>query len=137
MSSSYSMAVMPKPKPNQVIRHEIVLSRPLQDTVDGLVGSQQFKNFADPSVRLLNDITGFATFLGIVSALGISGIVFDYVYGEERTPLEVFNNWALQRANALLKAGGLNDRSDLIPGSDGKASGPFEIMLAQIATIFT
>lgn len=128
---------MPKPKPDQVIRHEIVLSRPLQDSVDGLVGSQQFKNFADPSVRLLNDVTGFATFLGIVSALGISGVVFDYVYGKESTPLDVFNNWALQRANALLQAGGLNSPSDLIPGTDAKASGPFEIMLAQIATIFT
>ena len=128
---------MPKPKPDKIIRHEIVLSRPLQDSVDGLIGSQQFKNFADPSVRLLNDVTGFATFLGIVSALGISGVVFDYVYGKENTPLDVFNNWALQRANALARGVGINDRSDLIPGQDAKASGPFEIMLAQIATIFT
>jgi len=130
---------LPKPKPDQVIRHEIVLSRPLQDTVDGFVGSQQFKNFAEPTVRLLNDVTGFATFLGIVSALGITGVIFEYVYGEERTALEIFNNWTLQRANALLKAGGLEDRSDLIPDplKNPGAKGPFEIMLAQFASILT
>ena len=55
---------MPKPKPDQVIRHEIVLSRPLQETVDSLTATAQFKNVADPVVRLLNDVTGFATFLG-------------------------------------------------------------------------
>ncbi len=90
MSSSYSLAVMPKPKPDQVIRHEIVLSRPLQETVDGLVGSAQFRNIATPTVDLMKDVSGMAVFLSLVAALGLAGVGFNLVLsGQEETAEEV------------------------------------------------
>ena len=84
------MAVMPKPKPDQVIRHEIVLSRPLQETVDGLVGSAQFRNIATPTVDLMKDVSGMAVFLSLVAALGLTGIGFNLILsGQEETAEEV------------------------------------------------
>ena len=79
MSSSSTLAIMPKPKPDQVIRHEIVLSRPLQDTVDGLVGSKQFNNIAEPVVALMSDVSGMAVFLTVIAALGLTGPAFNLV----------------------------------------------------------
>ncbi len=90
MSSSVTMAVMPKPKPDQVIRHEIVLSRPLQETIDGLVGSAQFRNIATPTVDLMKDVSGMAVFLSLVAALGLTGIGFNLILsGQEETAEEV------------------------------------------------
>ena len=84
------MAVMPKPKPDQVIRHEIVLSRPLQETVDGLVGSAQFRNIATPTIDLMKDVSGMAVFLSLVAALGLTGIGFNLILsGQEETAEEV------------------------------------------------
>tara|TARA_R100001086_G_scaffold215455_1_gene131604 strand:- start:3606 stop:3986 length:381 start_codon:yes stop_codon:yes gene_type:complete len=81
---------MPKPKPDQVIRHEIVLSRPLQDTVDGLVGSAQFRNIATPTVDLMKDVSGMAVFLSLVAAVGFTGVAFNLVLsGQEETAEEV------------------------------------------------
>ena len=90
MSSSDSLAMMPKPKPDQVIRHEIVLSRPLQETIDGLVGSAQFRNIATPTVDLMKDVSGMAVFLSLVAALGLTGIGFNLILsGQEETAEEV------------------------------------------------
>ncbi len=81
---------MPKPKPDQVIRHEIVLSRPLQETVDGLVGSTQFRNIATPTVDLMKDVSGMAVLLSLVAALGLTGIGFTLILsGQEETAEEV------------------------------------------------
>lgn len=98
---------MPKPKPDQVIRHEVVLSRPLQETVDSLISTVNFRNVADPTVRLLNDVTGMATFLGILASLGITGIAFTYVAGNEDSVTDVINNWLLQRSIAIATKAGV------------------------------
>jgi hypothetical protein len=95
---------MPKPKPDQVIRHEIVLSRPLQETVDGLVGSAQFRNIATPTVDLMKDVSGMAVFLSLVAALGLTGIGFNLILsGQEETAEEVIqlflNQSRVARAN--------------------------------------
>lgn len=128
---------MPKPKPDQVIRHEIVLSRPLQETVDGLTATTQFKNVADPVVRLLNDVTGFATFLGILASLGLTGVVFDYMYGGEEDALQVFNNWTLSRANAMADKIGVPEGGIYDPIQNPSAGNPLEIFFAQLANILT
>jgi hypothetical protein len=84
---------MPKPKPDQVIRHEIVLSRPLQDTVDGLVGSMQFSNIATPAVDLMKDVSGMAVFLSLVASLGLTGVGFTLILtGQEDTAESVINS---------------------------------------------
>ena len=90
MCASPTVRLMPKPKPDQVIRHEIVLSRPLQETVDGLVGSAQFRNIATPTVDLMKDVSGMAVFLSLVAALGLTGVGFNLVLsGQEETAEEV------------------------------------------------
>tara|TARA_B100000575_G_C23138410_1_gene661928 strand:- start:1381 stop:1782 length:402 start_codon:yes stop_codon:yes gene_type:complete len=133
---------MPKPKPDQVIRHEVVLSRPLQETVDSLISTVNFRNVADPTVRLLNDVTGMATFLGILASLGITGIAFTYVAGNEDSVTDVINNWLLQRSIAIATKAGVpeNEKGIYQPIYDATqnptAMGPFEIYLAQIANLF-
>ena len=133
---------MPKPKPDQVIRHEVVLSRPLQETVDSLISTVNFRNVADPTVRLLNDVTGMATFLGILASLAITGIAFTYVAGNEDSVTDVINNWLLQRSIAIATKAGVpeNEKGIYQPIYDATqnptAMGPFEIYLAQIANLF-
>tara|TARA_Y100000114_G_scaffold20923_1_gene16829 strand:+ start:1686 stop:2084 length:399 start_codon:yes stop_codon:yes gene_type:complete len=91
---------MPKPKPDQVIRHEIVLSRPLQDTVDGLVGSKQFNNIADPVVALMSDVSGMAVFLTLVAALGLTGPAFKLILQAGADVDEVLTQFVLQSETA-------------------------------------
>lgn len=130
---------MPKPKPDQIVRHEIALSRPLQESLDGYVASAQFKNIADPTVRLLNDVTGTATVLALLGTLGLTGVYFTYVYGGEDSTLDVFNNWVAQRASALSQKIGADEKLDAVtdPIRNPTASNPFEIFLAQLANNLT
>ena len=79
MCAGSPLRLMPKPKPDQVIRHEIVLSRPLQDTVDGLVGSKQFNNIASPIITAVNDNTTLILLLGTIASLGLTGVAFAYL----------------------------------------------------------
>ena len=97
---------MPKPKPDQVIRHEIVLSRPLQDTVDGLVGSMQFSNIATPAVDLMKDVSGMAVFLSLVASLGLTGVGFTLILtGQEDTAESVINAFLMQSKTARTAKG--------------------------------
>ena len=133
---------MPKPKPDQVIRHEIVMSRPLQESFDGLVASMQFKAVADPAVKLMKDVTGTLTFLGLLAITGITGVSFAYKFGGQTDPIDIFNDWIAQRASALANKTGLRQTFDSAIGPDApirnpKASGPLEIFLAQLANNLT
>ena len=130
---------MPKPKPDQVVRHEVVLSRPLQETVDSLVSTVNFRNVADPTVRLLNDVTGMATFLGILASLGLTGIAFQYVADDNETSvINTINNWLLQRSIAIATKAGVpkSEQGIYEPIVNPTATGPFEIFFAQFANVF-
>jgi len=48
---------MPKPKPDKVIRHEIVLGRTLQDTVNGLSGALQAQAVSKSYYNMTSDTT--------------------------------------------------------------------------------
>tara|TARA_Y100000361_G_scaffold153466_2_gene175344 strand:+ start:971 stop:1309 length:339 start_codon:yes stop_codon:yes gene_type:complete len=61
---------MPKPKPDQIIRHEIALSRPMQEAFDQFVIAHSFNSFATPSVDLMKDVSGMAVFLSILAYVG-------------------------------------------------------------------
>lgn len=128
---------MPKPKPDQIIRHEIALSRPLQESLDGYVASAQFRNIADPAVKLMNDVTGTLTFLGLIASLGLTGVVFAYVYGGQTDPIDIFNDWVAQRAAALSRKTGADDKLDVIsdPIKNPTAYGPLEIFFAQFFNV--
>ena len=84
-------------------------------------------------------MTGFATFLGILASLGLTGIIFDYKYGNEEDALTVFNNWALQRSIALANKVGVPKSPDGIydPIKNPSAGNPLEIFFAQLGNILT
>ena len=54
---------MPKPKPTQVIRHEIGLTRDMREMVEGVVGAYQFNRVSTPIVAALSDVS-FLFFVG-------------------------------------------------------------------------
>ena len=58
---------MPKPKPTEIIRHEIVLGRAEKEMIGGAIAAYQFNRVADPTVKLLNDVTGMLSFAAILT----------------------------------------------------------------------
>ena len=58
---------MPKPKPDQVIRHEIVLGRSERDLLDSALMAYSFNRVATPTVALLSDISAMSI---VLTALG-------------------------------------------------------------------
>jgi len=107
MPSGYPLCLMPKPKPDQVIRHEIVLGRSLQDTVDGVAATVQIRNIAEPVLNLIGDVAQFKLTLSAVALLGLAGVVFEYAIDGESDILQAVNQFTLQRANALANKVGL------------------------------
>ena len=93
MSSSATMAVMPKPKPDQVIRHEIALSRPMQEAIDQYVVAHSFTSFATPTIDLMKDVSGMAVFLSLVAYFGYK---FDFLFTGE-TMSDVITEFRQQR----------------------------------------
>jgi len=65
---------MPKPKPTQIIRHEIVLGRVEREAVESALTAYQVKSLSDSIpwdaiARVMNDVTGLAAFLILWSML--------------------------------------------------------------------
>ncbi len=106
---------MPKPKPDKVIRHEIVLGRSERDMLDGWLGSMQFNNIATPAVKLMNDVTGMITFLSILAAIGITGASFTFLVSDELSVQGVIDSFVSQRDQAIAAAG----LSAIVPGPGG------------------
>ena len=69
------MSRMPKPKPHNIIRHEIVLGRTERAMLDPIIASLSFKNMAEPIVEILKDATALFALAGILEAAG----VIDYI----------------------------------------------------------
>ena len=59
---------MPKPKPDQTIRHEIVLSRPDRELLSDVVVAYQINKVATPMVSLLSDASAMAIIIGVLGA---------------------------------------------------------------------
>ena len=70
MCPGVTVRLMPKPKPDQIIRHEIALSRPMQEAFDQYVVAHSFTSFATPSVDLMKDVSGMAVFLSLIAYFG-------------------------------------------------------------------
>ena len=68
---------MPKPKPDQTIRHEIVLSRPDRELLSDVVVAYQINKVATPLVSLLSDVSAMAIVAGLLETLGIINIIPD------------------------------------------------------------
>ena len=99
---------MPKPKPDKVVRHEIVLGRSERDMVEGWFSSMTFRNIATPAVNLMNDETGTITFLTLVGTLGLTGVSFAFLASDDLSVAGVIDAFMTQRANAI-EALGLSD----------------------------
>ena len=60
---------MPKVKPNQVIRHEIALSRPLMEMGDSLAITKSIDNLVRPAAAVgAVTVAGFAVYIGYRAA---------------------------------------------------------------------
>lgn len=73
---------MPKPKPDEVIRHEIVLGRSERDLLEGYLYGSELNKAAKTAVDALSD----ATFVGLLGAL-IGGYVgYNFIVDEYDVP---------------------------------------------------
>ena len=86
--------MMPKPKPDQVIRHEIALSRPMQESVDQFVVAHSFQSISTPIVDLMKDVSGMIVLLSVVAAIGYK---FDFISTGADTMEDVITQFRQQR----------------------------------------
>ena len=85
---------MPKPKPDQVIRHEIVLGRAERELVkDGLL-AYQINKISTPLVALLSDVSAMGLILGGIATY--YGFKFDVIPDAYDDALGLFNDFMVQ-----------------------------------------
>ena len=80
---------MPKPKPDQVIRHEIVFGRSERELIEGALVAYQVNKIATPAVALISDISAMTLIFSAIAAyLGWEFIIspgidtYDQLYSE-------------------------------------------------------
>lgn len=67
---------MPKPKPDQVIRHEIVLGRSERELIEGALVAYQVNKISTPLVALISDASAMALIFSIIGGyFGIKYVV--------------------------------------------------------------
>jgi len=96
---------MPKPKPDKVIRHEIVLGRSERDMLEGWFSSMTFNNVATPAVNLMNDVTGMITFMSLLATLGFTGVAFTFLASDDLSVEGVVDSFMTQREQAITAKG--------------------------------
>ena len=57
---------MPKPKPDQVIRHEIVFGRSERELIEGALVAYQVNKVATPLVALISDVSAMTFIFSII-----------------------------------------------------------------------
>ena len=67
---------MPRPKPDQIIRHQIVFGEADRKILEGFKDAHVLTNMSNTFVKLINDVTGTATFLALIAGSGILGVTF-------------------------------------------------------------
>jgi len=65
---------MPKPKPDQVIRHEIVLGRSERELIEGALVAYQVNKIASPAVALISDVSAMTFIFSLIG--GYFGIKY-------------------------------------------------------------
>ena len=68
--------MMPRPKPDKIIRHQIVFGEADRKILDGYKDAYVLSNLSANFVKLINDVTGTATFLALIAATGVLGVSF-------------------------------------------------------------
>ena len=69
---------MPRPKPDKIIRHQIVFGEADRKILDSYKDAYLLSNITSNFVKLINDVTGTATFLALLAASGILGVTFAF-----------------------------------------------------------
>lgn len=67
---------MPRPKPDKIVRHQIVFGEADRKILQSYNDSYMLSNMTSNLVKLLNDVSGTATVLSILAATGILGAKF-------------------------------------------------------------
>jgi len=67
---------MPRPKPDKIIRHQIVFGEADRKILDSYKDAYLLSNITSNFVKFINDVTGTATFLALLAASGILGVTF-------------------------------------------------------------
>ena len=68
---------MPKPKPAEVIRHEVVLGRSERNLLSGVAAAYEINRVLDPFVEILKDASALLAIAGILEALGYTAFIPD------------------------------------------------------------
>lgn len=68
--------MMPRPKPDQIIRHQIVFGEADRKILEGYKDAYVLSNMSANFVKLINDVTGTATLLALIAASGVLGVTF-------------------------------------------------------------
>ena len=85
---------MPKPKPDKVVRHEIVLGRADRELIsDGLI-AYQVNRISTPLVALLSDASAMGLILGGLATY--YGFKFDVGTRAYESGLDLYNDWKIQ-----------------------------------------
>ena len=85
---------MPKVKPDQVVRHEIVLGRSERELIsDGLL-AYQINRISTPLVALLSDASAMGLILGGIATY--YGFKFDVGTRVYESSLDLYNDWKIQ-----------------------------------------
>ena len=88
------MDCIPKPKPDQVIRHEIVLGRSERELIsDGLL-AYQVNRISTPLVALISDVSAMSLILGGLATY--YGFKFDIIPSAGQSALDLYNDWLIQ-----------------------------------------
>ncbi len=66
----------PRPKPDKIIRHQIVFGEADRKILEGYKDAYLVSNMSSNFVKLINAVTGTATFLALLAASGILGVTF-------------------------------------------------------------
>lgn len=62
---------MPKPRPHQIIRHEIVMGRTEREMLETVIAGVTFNKVATPTVALLSDVSALSAIILILEATGV------------------------------------------------------------------
>jgi len=85
---------MPKPKPDQVVRHEIVLGRSERELISDGIAAYQFNRITTPLVALFSDASAMGLILGGLATY--YGFKFDIIPGAYDNALDIYNDWKVQ-----------------------------------------
>jgi hypothetical protein len=85
---------VPKVKPDQVIRHEIVLGRSERELISDGIAAYQFNRITTPLVALFSDASAMGLILGGLATY--YGFKFDIIPGAYDNALDIYNDWKVQ-----------------------------------------